>query len=568
MKFKWPILFPLAVLLAVLFVLIQQTGALFYRFPAHGDFTAEEGPAGRRLARRVVVVVADGLGLDGLTFMPFARALGAAGGLFTARTEAPSMSRVGYTVLATGAKPEVSGVSSNSVKEPVRIGNIFRTARDFGQRSAFVGYSWWLDHFDPEIPLASVDTGIAREDHRLDGDLLAGFRRRVLVDGTYAEITGSWRAFFQERALFDAFGDPAATPAKEDDLRANEAVRIIREDTPDLLFLHLHSPDDEGHRTGSYRTVQYRKACSDVDRALRTVAGALDFSRDVLVLSADHGFSDTIVDAGHGGHEDSASLVPFVIAGARVRAGVEGPVRQIDIQPTLSVLLGLPFSSHAQGAPILHALDLEEAAVRERAEAFALARERFLKAYAAALGKELAGPDFETGFERARAWIQTWYFVAHFVPALIGLVLFAWFLARSRPIGRAGALTGLILWIVYEGLFLALYRARYGEYSFSSFANANDNVAFMIFSTFMILGALFAVGKQFTRSAYAPAAVVFLALWAKALPIFGLLGTGAPVFHPGGFVLFAGISFYAQLFAGTIVLGTVVALPKRNTAPG
>ena len=53
--------------------------------------------------------------------------------------------------------------------------------------------------------------------------------------------------------------------------------------------------------------------------------------------------------------------------GAACGAGVHGAARQVDMAPTLAVLLGLPLPAANQGRPLLEALDAPEAVPRPQA---------------------------------------------------------------------------------------------------------------------------------------------------------------------------------------------------------
>ena len=74
--------------------------------------------------------------------------------------------------------------------------------------------------------------------------------------------------------------------------------------------------------------------------------------------------------------------VPLVLAGAGIRAGARGAVRQVDVASTLSALLGLAVPSSNQGRPLLDALDLDpRSAGCSALRAVLEQRERFVAAY-------------------------------------------------------------------------------------------------------------------------------------------------------------------------------------------
>ena len=83
-----------------------------------------------------------------------------------------------------------------------------------------------------------------------------------------------------------------------------------------------------------------------VDDHLREIAATLDFGRDTLLVVSDHGQIDR---GGHGGQDPIALVEPFVLVGAGVKPGSYGDVNQVDVAPTLAVLLGANIPATAQG---------------------------------------------------------------------------------------------------------------------------------------------------------------------------------------------------------------------------
>lgn len=68
----------------------------------------------------------------------------------------------------------------------------------------------------------------------------------------------------------------------------------------------------------------------------------------LLLVTGDHGMRDT---GGHGGNSAPEVNVPLVVAGAQCTASEE-IYEQIDIAPTLSVLMGLPIPTSSIGSLI------------------------------------------------------------------------------------------------------------------------------------------------------------------------------------------------------------------------
>src|SRR5262245_32748263 len=81
--------------------------------PALADCAPVVAPPADRLARRVVLVVVDGLRLDTSYGRPFLDGLRTRGVDAQARVGFPTLSRPNYVTLLTGVEPRWSGVRSN-----------------------------------------------------------------------------------------------------------------------------------------------------------------------------------------------------------------------------------------------------------------------------------------------------------------------------------------------------------------------------------------------------------------------------------------------------------------------
>ena len=223
----------------------------------------------------------------------------------------------------------------------------------------------------------------------------------------------------------------------------------------------------------------------------------------------------------------------------------------------MSVLLGLPFSSHIQGEPVWEALALTPDARTARRSDWQAARERFLRQYADVLNIHLAGADVIQSFYDGKTWLWSLYWVLSFSLAFVVFLVIGLLLYRFGLAPWTVAWYAPIHWLLYEFLFYRIYIWMYGEYSLSSIANANENLAFMAVVS-IVLVVLLAIGLSYMVRGEAPIfwllRFTFLMVLLKACWVFGFLGWGDPVFHPGGFVLFAGLSFYMQTITTAIPL--------------
>jgi len=276
-----------------------------------------EGEAGRPLAHRLVLVVVDALREDASRRMPVLNALRAQGADFVAWTGEPSLSLPGWTVIASGAPQEVSGVTTNWYRGPVQVDTIFAAAKRVGIRTAVAGTPGWRELFGPWIDDA-----------------------RIVPDPKYGDVEGLYRT---DAVIAEAAIDLLRTPAR-------------------LIVVHFPGPDVAGHSFGAASSV-YAEAVRRVDEHIGRISQAIG-QQTVLLVTADHGQIDR---GGHGGWEPVVKRIPLVLTGEGVRSAVKGPeVRQMDIAPTISILLGLPIPAHSYGRPLVEALegDLQPAVKR------------------------------------------------------------------------------------------------------------------------------------------------------------------------------------------------------------
>ena len=112
------------------------------------------------------------------------------------------------------------------------------------------------------------------------------------------------------------------------------------EDGYDLIVTNYANPDMVGH-TGDLAAAI--KACEAVDQGLARVLAALDAAGGAMILTADHGNCETMVDPETGGPHTAHTTNPVPVAlyggpeGARLAEG-----RLADLAPTLLELMGLP----------------------------------------------------------------------------------------------------------------------------------------------------------------------------------------------------------------------------------
>lgn len=120
----------------------------------------------------------------------------------------------------------------------------------------------------------------------------------------------------------------------------------------DLIVVNYANPDMVGH-TGSLPAAI--KACEAVDAGLTRVVAALEKAGGAMVICADHGNCDVMVDpvtgAPHTAH--TTNPVPVILVGGPAGARLRGGGRLADLAPTLLQLMGLPQPPEMTGKSLI-----------------------------------------------------------------------------------------------------------------------------------------------------------------------------------------------------------------------
>ncbi|HEX9028622.1 MAG TPA: alkaline phosphatase family protein, partial [Anaerolineales bacterium] len=295
----------LRIILGVLVCLLLAAGAYFwatglldslyaYRSPLHSQPPAPGAAIGTPAARRVVFVLIDALRNDTSLkpdVMPFLNELRQNAAFATMHSRPPSYSEPGYSVLLTGAWPDLSdGPTINLDYDQIPTwtqDNLFSAAHRAGIKTAVSGYYW----FEKLIPQSAVDLSF----YTPGEDKVA------------------------DRQVVDA------------------ALPWLRQDSAQLVLIHIDQVDYAGHHEGGPIDPRWDAAARRADDLLREIAATLDLSKDVLFVCSDHGQIDR---GGHGGQDPITLIEPFVLAGAGIQPGQYPDVQMVDVAPTLAALLG------------------------------------------------------------------------------------------------------------------------------------------------------------------------------------------------------------------------------------
>ena len=290
------------------------------RQPALARSTPALGPPPVRVARRVVLVIIDGLRLRGSYGNPFLDSMRRRGVDAVARSQFPTYSRPNHVAILTGVPPAWSGVRNNAYAWPVALDSLMDRANAADLRSAYAG---------------DLAFGVGMMFHH---DLAAVH---------YAPWPGGF---------------------------AKAARLVMSQDYP-LVVLLPGGVDAAGHARGADDHA-YAEATRQIDRELASVTADLDLARDTIIITADHGHTGR---GGHGGTEPDVLEVPLIMAGAGIRPGAAlAEVEIIDVAPTAAALLGLPAPRHGLGRTLVEATTLTpmQRAALVRADARRLQRNR------------------------------------------------------------------------------------------------------------------------------------------------------------------------------------------------
>jgi predicted AlkP superfamily pyrophosphatase or phosphodiesterase len=141
-----------------------------------------------------------------------------------------------------------------------------------------------------------------------------------------------------------------------------QAVRMILDHQPDVLFVHLPSVDNAGHAYG-WSSPQQLAAIEGADYAIGRILDALDqrHLRDstFILVTSDHGGAGLM----HGPDDPRSRHIPWIAVGPGIRRGLDLTIYGdlvIDTEDTFSTaayLLGIPVIRKVDGHPVLQIID-------------------------------------------------------------------------------------------------------------------------------------------------------------------------------------------------------------------
>ena len=124
------------------------------------------------------------------------------------------------------------------------------------------------------------------------------------------------------------------------------------EDGYDLIVTNYANPDMVGH-TGDLKAAM--AACEAVDQGLTRVVAALEKVGGAMIVTADHGNCETMVDPVTGGPHTAHTTnpVPVILVGGPEGAKLRSGGRLADLAPSLLELMGLEQPTEMTGKSLL-----------------------------------------------------------------------------------------------------------------------------------------------------------------------------------------------------------------------
>ena len=513
-----------------------------FRSPLHASPPQPGQPVGAPLTRRLVVVLIDGLRDDtshDTAVMPYLNQLRSQGAWTTTHSRVPSYSEPGYSVLMTGAWPDISDGPAMNLDYPDiptwTQDNLFSAAHRQGLRTAISGYYW----FERLVPQAAVT---------------------------------------------DSYYTPGEDAAADEDV-ISAALHML--DTNDqLVLIHIDQVDYAGHHLGGPRDPRWNEAAARVDGLVKQIAARLDFSKDSLVVFSDHGQIDR---GGHGGQDPIVLVEPFVLVGAGVRPGHYADIHMVDIAPTLATLLGLNIPASSEGYILTDMLAIPDAEQPAMQSALKAQQAQLFQAYTKAIGSTAALPDLpnvvtatQAAMVRARDARLARERLPRAILAFVLALIPAAFLVLRRKKDVLLLLAGAALYALIFNLIYAVIDGR--TYSLSSVASQTEIIVFVgVTATASLIIAWLVISLLDLRRISKPLdaaahtlAFVLITLYLLALPIlisFAVNGTLITWTIPEFLTMFLGFLSILQALVVAIIgliltgLAAAISAVSRKMAP-
>jgi predicted AlkP superfamily pyrophosphatase or phosphodiesterase len=223
----------------------------------------------------------------------------------------------------------------------------------------------------------SMLTGVSPRVHGIEWNLDLPLKQpvfpRVPTLFEIAHHAGYTTALVAGKSKFDLLAKPGTldwlylpkTQHDADPDGAREAVAIIREHKPNVMFVHFADCDSVGHAKG-WGTPEQIAAVEGADVCVGQILAALDEAnladRTTIILTADHGGAGMT----HFPDDARCRTIPWIIHGPGIRKNLdlsrwgEWNVNTEDTFATACYLLGLHMGPLTEGKPVKQAFEVNE----------------------------------------------------------------------------------------------------------------------------------------------------------------------------------------------------------------
>jgi len=170
------------------------------------------------------------------------------------------------------------------------------------------------------------------------------------IDGkSETPYPGEYWAIFPSKKVRTYAEKPAMTAVEITD----ELVKQIHDDQFDAAIVNLCNGDMVGH-TGDLQAGI--KACETVDQQLGRIVEAINAKRGILIITADHGNVEEMIDQQTGGIDTKHSIypVPLIVVGSDLQGAPELPTGVLgDVAPTMLKLMNIPQPAEMTGKSLI-----------------------------------------------------------------------------------------------------------------------------------------------------------------------------------------------------------------------
>ena len=417
-----------------------------YRSPLRNSPPKQGEALGVPNTRSLVIVLIDALRYDTSQksdVMPFLNQLKSEGASALMHSRPPSYSEPSYTVLLTGAWPDLSDgpvINLDYADIPTFTqDSIYSAAHRAGLLTAVSGFNW----FEKLIPQQAVAVSFY--------------------------TTGE-----------DQVADRQVTDA---------ALPWLREGKYQLMLVHLDQIDYAGHHEGGPIDPRWDAAATRADELLKEIASAMDLTQDTLLIISDHGQIDR---GGHGGQDPIVLLEPFVLVGKGVIPGKYADVQMVDVTPTVAAILGTNIPATNQGHPLVAMFDFTLTQVDNIKNALSAQQAELLQVYQTAIGNPVTISQTgdivtasQAGMNAAREAILDYQRIPRGIIAITLVFLFVNLAAWHAKPHFTWMLVGVASYLLIFNIKYILI--DYKTYSLSSVIDASNLIASTAFTTLLAL---------------------------------------------------------------------------------